>query len=213
MSADPEVMHDYPGPGDAAPRQRALRPPCGGASRADGFGKWALRTKDDGAFLGFCGVSPIWPTLAPAPGLEIGWRMVRAAWGHGYATEAARAALADVFARTDAAEVISFTLPTNARSLAVMARLGLTRDAARDFTYETGLPAVVFVASRIRYAVARGGDSMRPETTDSGSGAIALAAGAATAQTSACDLQLNITDQDPAGLNVRASPAARSSPR
>jgi len=48
--------------------------------------------------------------------------------------------------------VISFTLPTNARSLAVMARLGLTRDPSRDFTYETGNPAVVFVAPRIGYA-------------------------------------------------------------
>jgi RimJ/RimL family protein N-acetyltransferase len=151
MCADPEVMHDYQAPDDAtAANARFDR--YAAAQARDGFGKWALRTRSEGAFLGFCGVSPIWPTLAAAPGLEIGWRMARAAWGHGYATEAARAALADVFARTDAAEVISFTLPTNTRSLAVMARLGLTRDASRDFFYETGLPAVVFVAPRIRYA-------------------------------------------------------------
>jgi RimJ/RimL family protein N-acetyltransferase len=156
MCADPEVMHDYPAPDDdAAANARFDR--YAAAMRRDGFGKWALRRKDDGAFLGFCGVSPIWPTLACAPGLEIGWRMVRTAWGHGYATEAARAALADVFARTDAAEVISFTLPTNARSLAVMARLGLDRDARRDFLYETGNPAVVFAAPRIRYAAATEG--------------------------------------------------------
>ena len=48
--------------------------------------------------------------------------------------------------------MVTFTLPTNARSLAVMARLGLARDAARDFLYETGLPAVVFVAPRSQYA-------------------------------------------------------------
>jgi ribosomal-protein-alanine N-acetyltransferase len=151
MCADPEVMHDYPAP-DAAPTANARFDRYMAAHERDGFGKWALRRKDDGAFLGLCGVSPIWPTLAPAPGLEIGWRLARDAWGHGYASEAARAALADIFARTDAAEVISFTLPTNTRSLAVMARLGLMRDAARDFVYETGLPAVVFVAPRIRYA-------------------------------------------------------------
>ena len=151
MCADPEVMHDYPAPEDAATAGARFDRYAAALAR-DGFGKWALRRKDDGAFLGLCGVSPIWPTLPPAPGLEIGWRMVRAAWGHGYATEAARAALADVFARTDADEVISFTLPTNTRSLAVMARLGLDRDAARDFTYETGLPAAVFVAPRSRYA-------------------------------------------------------------
>jgi ribosomal-protein-alanine N-acetyltransferase len=94
-----------------------------------------------------------------APGLEIGWRLVRDAWGQGYASEAARAALADIFAHTDADEVISFTLPTNTRSLAVMARLGLTRDPGRDFAYETGNPAVVFVAPRIRYAAGAEGQS------------------------------------------------------
>ena len=151
MCADPEVMHDYPAPEDA-PAANARFDRYAAAIARDGFGKWALRRKDDGAFLGLCGVSPVWPTLKPAPGLEIGWRMARAAWGHGYATEAARAALADVFARTDAAEVISFTLPTNTRSLAVMARLGLERDESRDFVYETGNPAVVFVAPRSRYA-------------------------------------------------------------
>jgi RimJ/RimL family protein N-acetyltransferase len=150
MCADPEVMHDYPAPEDA-PAANARFDRYAAALARDGFGKWALRCKDDGAFLGLCGVSPIWPTLAPAPGLEIGWRLVRSAWGFGYATEAARAALADIFARTDATEVISFTLPTNMRSLAVMARLGLTRDSARDFFYETGNPAVVFVAPRSRY--------------------------------------------------------------
>jgi RimJ/RimL family protein N-acetyltransferase len=151
MCADPEVMHDYDAPWDEAQagerfeRQRA-------AFARDGHGKWTLRRKSDGAWVGYCGVSPIWPTLPCAPGLEIGWRLAREAWGQGYASEAARAALADIFARTDAAEVISFTLPTNTRSLAVMARLGLTRDPARDFTYETGNPAVVFVAPRVRYA-------------------------------------------------------------
>jgi RimJ/RimL family protein N-acetyltransferase len=157
MCADPEVMHDYPAPEDAVTASARFDRYAAALAR-DGFGKWALRRRDDGAFLGFCGVSPIWGTLLPAPGLEIGWRMVRAAWGRGYATEAARASLADIFARTDADEVISFTLPTNTRSLAVMARLGLDRDASRDFIYETGLPAVVFVAPRSRYALAAGGN-------------------------------------------------------
>ncbi len=147
MTADPEVMHDYDAPFTEAQADTRFDRHMAAFGR-DGFGKWALRRKDDGAYLGYCGVSPIWPTLAPAPGLEIGWRLVRTAWGHGYASEAARAALPDVFARTTAAEIITFTLPTNERSQAVMRRLGLHRDAARDFLYETGLPAVVFVAPR-----------------------------------------------------------------
>jgi RimJ/RimL family protein N-acetyltransferase len=151
MCADPEVMHDYLAP-FTAEEANARFDRHGAAFSRDGFGKWALRRKADGAYLGYCGVSPIWPTLAPAPGLEIGWRLVRSAWGAGYATEAARAALDDIFARTDAAEVLTYTLSANLRSLAVMRRLGLERDETRDFLYETGLPAVVFVARREAWA-------------------------------------------------------------
>lgn len=156
MTADPEVMHDYDGAWERPYAEERFDRYLERQAR-DGFGRWALRRKDDGVFVGLCGVGPIWPALAPAPGLEIGWRLVRAAWGHGYATEAARASLADIFARTDADEVISFTNDTNTRSLAVMARLGLTRDPSRDFLFETGLQAVVFVAPRSRYAAAAEG--------------------------------------------------------
>ena len=92
MCADPEVMHDYLAAEDAATAGARLDRYMAAQAR-DGFGKWAVRRKHDGAFLGWCGVSPIWPTLAPAPGLEIGWRLIRAAWGFGFATEAARPGL------------------------------------------------------------------------------------------------------------------------
>ena len=151
MCADPEVMADYGAPFDEARASERFERHRAAFAR-DGFGKWVLRRKDDGAWLGYCGVSPIWPTLPPAAGLEIGWRLARDAWGSGYASEAARAALADIFTRTTAVEVLSYTQPGNARSLAVMDRLGLTRDPRRDFLYETGLPAVVFVAEREAWA-------------------------------------------------------------
>jgi len=151
MCADPEVMADYDGRWERARADERFAREIEAFAR-NGHGKWALRRKSDGAYLGYCGVSPIWPTLPPAPGLEIGWRLVRAAWKRGYASEAARAALADIFARTSAAEVIAFTHPDNARSLAVMDRLGLVRDAARDFLYENGRPAVVFAAKRAAWS-------------------------------------------------------------
>lgn len=147
MCADPEVMHDYGGPWNRVRSVARFDRFLATSLRAE-IDKLAIRRKIDEAFLGWCGVSQIWPTLAPAPGLEIGWRLVREAWGAGYATEAARASLIDAFARSSATEVISFTSPSNQRSLAVMARLGLARDANRDFAYEDGSPAVVFVASR-----------------------------------------------------------------
>jgi len=64
----------------------------------------------------------------------IGWRLVRSAWGQGYATEAARAALLDAFTRVGLTEVLAYTSSDNTRSQSVMTRLGLERTPARDFS-------------------------------------------------------------------------------
>jgi RimJ/RimL family protein N-acetyltransferase len=76
--------------------------------------------------------------------------LVRHAWGHGYATEAARAALSDAFTRVGLTEVLAYTALDNLRSQAVMDRLQLRRDPSRDFTadYDTvkGWRGLVWVA-------------------------------------------------------------------
>lgn len=74
------------------------------------------------------------------PAVEIGWRLSRAAWGHGYATEAAAAALDDPFDWAGLRQVVSYTAASNGRSQAVMRRLGMTRDPADDFEHPD-LPA------------------------------------------------------------------------
>src|SRR5262249_5657485 len=98
-----------------------------------GFCRWAIETTA-GAFLGYAGVMPPRDDHPLHPHCEVGWRLKRDAWGHGYATEAARAALDDVFARVGLTEVLSYTAADNLRSRAVMARLNLMRDVSRDFT-------------------------------------------------------------------------------
>jgi ribosomal-protein-alanine N-acetyltransferase len=67
--------------------------------------------------------------------VEIGWRLARHAWGRGYATEAARRALQHGFEALGLEEIVSFTVPANLRSLAVMERLGMRRDPAGDFEH------------------------------------------------------------------------------
>lgn len=67
------------------------------------------------------------------PCVELGWRLARPYWGAGLATEAARVCLRCAFRALDLDEVVSFTVPANHRSRALMERLGLRHDAAGDF--------------------------------------------------------------------------------
>ena len=84
-----------------------------------------MERAEDGALFGMAGLNPVPPGIITGEGLEIGWRLARHAWGHGYATEAGRAAV-DVARRIGAQSVWSFTSVGNERSQAVMRRLGLS---------------------------------------------------------------------------------------
>ncbi len=134
MNADPVVMRHDPGRLSRA-ATAALIERMEAHFAAHGFGFWALEERATGAFAGFLGLNR--PAFEPpgGPCVEIGWRLVRAHWGKGYATEAARAALAYAFETLDLAEVAAFTVPGNARSLGVMRRLGMTADPDGDFDH------------------------------------------------------------------------------
>jgi len=67
--------------------------------------------------------------------VEVGWRLRRDAWGHGYATEAGRESLRHGFETLGLEEVVSFTVPVNLRSQRVMERLGMTHSPADDFEH------------------------------------------------------------------------------
>lgn len=99
-----------------------------------GWGLWALEVAGGADFVGYTG---LWPAgfLRDGPGVEVGWRLAREHWGKGYATEAALEALRFGFADVGLDEIVSFTVPTNMRSLAVMERIGLRRDPAGDFDH------------------------------------------------------------------------------
>ena len=157
LNADPVVMEHFPAPLDRAASD-AL------AARADahlaehGWGLWAVEVaagEHRGRFAGFTGLAvPGWD--APfAPCVEVGWRLARWAWGHGYASEAARAALAVGFDELGLEEVVSFTAVTNERSQAVMRRIGMTRDPDGDFLHPgvpDGHPLQPHVLHRLRAA-------------------------------------------------------------
>jgi RimJ/RimL family protein N-acetyltransferase len=134
LNADAEVMEHFPAPLTRSESDALVEMNVAHFSRHP-FGLWAVEVVESGTFIGFTGLAE-WAFEAHfMPAVEVGWRLARPAWGHGYATEAARAALAFGFEVCDLDEIVSFTSVPNTRSRAVMARLGLTRDPADDFDH------------------------------------------------------------------------------
>ncbi|MFJ2932930.1 GNAT family N-acetyltransferase [Streptomyces sp. NPDC087219] len=131
MNADPEVREHL-----GEPLTREESDAVLSAMRTDfqerGFGWWALEARETGEFIGRAGLDVVGPDM-PFAGVDVGWRLTRSAWGHGYATEAALACLAFGFETLRLPEVIATTTVRNLRSQAVMRRIGMTRDPADDF--------------------------------------------------------------------------------
>jgi RimJ/RimL family protein N-acetyltransferase len=100
-----------------------------------GYGLWAVEAPGEAEFIGYVGLALATFEARFTPAVEVGWRLARDYWGRGFATEAARAAVADGFDRVGLEEIVSFTVPANERSWRVMDRLGMTHDPADDFDH------------------------------------------------------------------------------
>ncbi len=104
-----------------------------------GFCLWKLLLKPEGRFIGFCGLQPL--ELDGANEIEIGWRLVKEEWGHGLATEAAKAALSDAVKRAALSRVIAIAMPENRSSLRIMKKLAMQFERA---TRKAGFDVVVY---------------------------------------------------------------------
>lgn len=100
-----------------------------------GFGLWAVEIVGAVPFIGFTGLSVPSFQAHFTPCAEIGWRLASKHWGHGYATEAAQAAIKFGFENAVLDQIVSFTAETNKRSRRVMERLGMSHTAADDFDH------------------------------------------------------------------------------
>jgi RimJ/RimL family protein N-acetyltransferase len=109
------------------------------------WGPWIVRDAATQQLVGRVGL--VTTTVEDEAAVELAW-MVRAdRWGEGLATEMAAEAVRVGFDDVGLREIVSFTLPHNVASRAVMARLGFTY--ARDFEH-AGLPHVLYVLTRGR---------------------------------------------------------------
>ena len=156
MNADPEVMRYFPAPlsrresDDLASTADAL-------IQARRWGLWAVEVVETESFIGFIGLAERRFEAHFTPAVEVGWRLDRRHWGHGYATEGGRAALRYAFDELSLEEIVSFASAVNVRSRRVMERLGMTHDPEDDFDH----PLVDDGALRphVLYRISRGAGS------------------------------------------------------
>ena len=125
LSADPAVMEHYPSVLSRAQAEARVDEIEAEFARV-GFGRWAVEIPGESGFAGSIGLSVVSFEAAFTPCVEIGWRLARRFWGRGYATEGALAAVEVGFERLGLREIVSFTVPANARSIRVMEKIGMT---------------------------------------------------------------------------------------
>ncbi len=134
LNADPEVMAHFP-----ACLSRAESDGVVARIRQhfaqEGFGAWVLERRDNGQFIGVCGLQRVGDDLPCAPAVEIAWRLARAHWGQGLAREAAAAALQYAFTALNLPQVVSFTTLHNLRSQRLMQALGMQHQPNEAFDH------------------------------------------------------------------------------
>ena len=116
-----------------------------------GFGLCAAELRQDGTFIGFIGMAV--PDFEAPFTVELGWRLAAEYWGHGLATEGARAIVQHAFKTLGVDEIVATTVPANTRSRRVMEKLGMRHNAADDFDHPLlpkGHPLLRHVLYRLR---------------------------------------------------------------
>jgi RimJ/RimL family protein N-acetyltransferase len=134
LNEDPEGMRYFP-----APLSRGESDALAERARHElaqrGWGLWAVGVRGGEPFIGFVGLAEARFEAPFTPAIEVGWRLAQKHWGHGYATEGARAAVAFGFRELGLLEIVSFTSAMDHRSRKVMERLGMRRESTDDFLH------------------------------------------------------------------------------
>ncbi|WP_375776069.1 GNAT family N-acetyltransferase [Bradyrhizobium sp. ma5] len=100
-----------------------------------GYCMWAVELSCSGAFVGAVGLLLVNFPAHFTPAVEVGWRLARAYWEQGLATEAGRRALEFGFQELCLPEIVAHASVHNTRSLRVMSKLGMSHNEADDFDH------------------------------------------------------------------------------
>jgi RimJ/RimL family protein N-acetyltransferase len=124
LNSDPEVMR-YINGGKPTPREEIrdniIPFHLGFYEQFDGLGTWAAQARSTGEFLGWFHFRP-----GPGEGIDLGYRLRRAAWNKGYATEGSRSLIRKGFTDLGVDRVFAHTMTVNTASRRVMEKAGLT---------------------------------------------------------------------------------------
>jgi len=133
MNADPEVMKYFVALGTREGSDRTIDA-WHSELEERGWSNWAVEISDSSTFIGFVGLSVPRRKLPFTPCVEIGWRLAKAHWGKGFATEAAKGTLRVAFETLRLEKIVSFTSLVNKPSRAVMERIGMI-NSGEDFDH------------------------------------------------------------------------------
>jgi RimJ/RimL family protein N-acetyltransferase len=145
LDSDPEVMRFLSG-GAPTPREviqsRILPAFLGSYQHFQGFGVWAADETASGLFLGWFSLRP--PEGGGPENVSLGYRLRRACWGRGYATEGARALIRKGFSELGVQRVYATTYEFNLASRRVMEKAGLSLVRRFRFTRDDLLAQQTF---------------------------------------------------------------------
>lgn len=141
----PEVMKWTPSPPSkdlAETKERLGRTMAFTGRQPPGLGLWGLELRESGDFLGQVGLFPV---EGKGPEIEVAYELAPRVWGHGYATEAARALIEYGFGELGLTRIVALILPANTRSRRVAEKCAMTLEGPGRFY---GLDLVVYARPR-----------------------------------------------------------------
>ena len=152
ICADPQVMQFLSSARDKATSDAAIDRWMSRIA-GQGWSFWAVELKATGQCIGMAGLQVPAEPHPFLPCTEMGWRLAREQWGHGYATEASRRVLRFGFEDLQLHDVVATTAECNANSEAVMRRLGMSGPVA-SFIHP-GVPETCLLKTHVLYRLTK----------------------------------------------------------
>lgn len=153
INCDPEVMQFFPSL-LTEKESNALAKKIIKELQEKTYGLWAVEIPNVTSFIGFLGLHYADFKAHFTPCVEIGWRLDRAYWGKGYATEGGKAVLNYAFKTLNLTKVVSFTSEKNHKSIAVMKRLGMHYYSKNNFEHPQ-IPKKHWLRPHVFYSISQ----------------------------------------------------------